>query len=421
MATKEHPPEHTRRVVVTGLGMVTPVGLDVASTWEALIAGRSGVDYITAFDAQNFPVRIAAEVKGFEPQRYLDRKEARRMDRFVQFAVAASLQAVEMAKLRLDPENADSVGVIIGSGIGGLLTLSEQFEVLFAKGPGRISPFLVPMMIADMAAGQVSILLGARGPNYAITSACASGAHAIGEAYETIRRGDAEVMIAGGSEAPITPIGVAGFASMRALSFRNDDPPRASRPFDAERDGFVIGEGAAVLVLENLDFARERGAPLLAEIVGYGATADAYHITAPAEGGEGGLRAMRMALAKAGLRPEEIDYINAHGTSTPLNDALETAAIKALFGQHAYRIPVSSIKSMVGHLLGAAGALEAAACVLALQHGVIPPTINLEHPDPECDLDYVPNVARRASLRTALSNSFGFGGHNATLIFKAMG
>ena len=405
------------RVVVTGIGIISPLGLDVLTTWQGLIVGRSGVDYITLFDPSDFDVKIAAEVKGFDPLQYIDRKRARRMDRFTQFAIAASLEAVESARLRIDSSNGYEVGVIIGSGMGGLATLSEQLKVLFNEGPGRVSPFLIPVMIPDMASGQVSIRIGAKGPNYSVASACASGAHAIGDAFTIIRQGDAQVMLAGGSEAVITPIAVAGFSNMRALSTRNGDPKRASRPFDVERDGFVMGEGAAVLVLESLEFALTRGAPILAEVVGYGATADAYHFTEPDEKGENIERAMRLALRQAHLKPEEVDYINAHGTSTKLNDVTETKAIKSLFGEYAYKVPISSNKSMLGHTIGAAGAIEAAVSILAIQHGIIPPTINLENPDPDCDLDYMPNVARQKKVTTVLSNSFGFGGHNASLVF----
>ncbi len=406
------------RVVVTGLGIVSPLGLDVPSTWQGLVSGRSGVDYITLFDPEPFETRFAAEVKNFDPSRYLEHKEARRSDRFVQFAVAASLEAVKQAGLKIDASNAEGIGVIIGAGFGGLNILLSQFQILMEKGPARVSPFLTPMMIADMAAGQVAILLGAKGPNFCITSSCASGSDAIGVSFETISRGDAQAMIAGGTEAQIIPLTIAAFNAARAISTRNHEPQKASRPFDAERDGFVLGEGAAILILESLPFAIKRGAPILAEVVGYGATGDAYHITQPAEGAEGGVRAMRIALKKEGLEPREIDYINAHGTSTPLNDKHETIALKTVFGDDAYRIPVSSTKSMLGHLLGAAGAIEAAICVLTIQHGIIPPTINLTHPDPECDLDYVPNVARQAKVDVALTNSFGFGGHNSTLIFR---
>ncbi len=407
------------RVVVTGLGAVTPLGNDVESGWAALVAGKSGVDTIRAFDASAFSTQIAAEVKGFDPAAAVGVKEARRMDRFVQLAVAAALEALRDADLTIDGSNAESVGVMMGSGIGGIATLIEQARVLDSRGPDRVSPFLVPMMIVDMVAGQVSIHTGAKGPNFSVVSACATSAHSIGEAYEVIKRGDAKAVIAGGSEAPIVPIGLAGFTAPRTLSTRNAEPQRASRPFDAERDGFVMGEGAVVLILESLASAQERGARIYAEVTGYGATGDAYHITAPAEGGEGAMRAMTIALKKAGLAPEDIDYINAHGTSTVINDKLETMAIRNLFGRRAYDVAISSTKSMTGHLLGAAGAMEAMVCVKAILHSVIPPTINYEHPDPECDLDYVPNVAREKKVRAAMSNSLGFGGHNATLLFVA--
>ncbi len=413
MAHSSQPP---RRVVVTGLGAVTPLGLDMESTWQAALAGRSGIDRIQNFDASGFETTIGGEVKGFDPLRYMDRKEARRTDPFIQYAVAASIQARGAAGLEIEGEGAEEIGAIIGSGIGGIAFLSEQLKVLLERGPGRVSPFTVPMMIADMASGQVSIVLGTKGPNFCTVSACSSGADAIGESSEIIRRGDAQAMIAGGSEAAITPIGIAAFNAARALSRRNDDPQGASRPFSADRDGFVMSDGSTVLVLEELEFARRRGAPILAEVLSYAATADAYHITQPAEGGEGGARAMRRALAKAGLEPHQVYYINAHGTSTPTNDRLETAAIKTVFGEAAYRIPVSSTKSMTGHLIGAAGAIEAALCVLALRDGMVPPTINLVQPDPECDLDYVPWQTRPAPLRVVLSNSFGFGGHHSCLI-----
>ncbi|MGB2853224.1 MAG: beta-ketoacyl-ACP synthase II [Dehalococcoidia bacterium] len=406
------------RVVVTGIGVMSPLGLDAKSLWQALVSGKSGVDYITSFDPEPLMTKIAAEVKDFDPAQYIDRKELRRMDRFAQFAAAAALKAVEQAQLKIDATDANDVGVIIGAGYGGLSTILGQYDVLKEKGPDRISPFLVPMMIADTACAIVSIMLGAKGPNFCVTSACASGSDAIGDSFEIIRRGDAKAMLAGGTEAQIIPLTVAAFNAARAISTRNDEPQKASRPFDAERDGFVMGEGCAILVLESLSFATKRGAPILAEIVSYGATADAFHITQPSEDGEGGARAMVMALKKAGLEPGEIDYINAHGTSTPLNDKNETIAIKTVFGENAYRIPISSTKSMTGHLLGAAGAIEAAICVLTIQHGVIPPTINLTCPDPDCDLDYVPNVARQAKVDTALSNAFGFGGHNSTLIIR---
>ena len=408
------------RIVVTGMGVVSPLGLDITSLWEALKAGKSGVDRITSFDAGLFETQIAAEVKGFNPTDHLEHREARRMDRYTQFAVVASLQAVAQAKLDLanNPSEAGDVGVLIGSGIGGLTTLSAQMAVLAEKGPQRVSPLLVPMMISDAASGQVSIMLGAKGLNFCATSACSSGADAVGEACEVIKRGDARVMLAGGAEAAITPIGIAGFNSAGALSRRNDEPQKASRPFDAERDGFVMGEGAAVLVLESLPHALKHNANILAEVVAYGATSDAYHITKPSTKGEGGAKAMHVALKKAAMQPAEIEYINAHGTSTTINDRCETLAIKTVFGDYAYHVPISSTKSMMGHLIGAAGAIEAIICVLAIQHGVIPPTINLTHPDPECDLDYVPNTARQKKVRTALSNSFGFGGHNSVLIFR---
>jgi 3-oxoacyl-[acyl-carrier-protein] synthase II len=408
----------SHRVVITGLGMVSPLGLDVAANWEALRAGKSGIANITLFDASKFATRFAGEVKGFEPTNYINRKEARRMDRFAQLAVVASQQAVKQANLNIDDSNRNEIGVLIGSGAGGLTTLQEQILNLAQNGPDRVNPFLSTMMISDSGSGQVSILLGAKGPNFCSTSACSSSADAIGIAYETIRRGDARAMIAGGSEAVVNAIGVAAFCSCKALSERNDAPQQASRPFDKERDGFVISEGAASLVLEDLEFARARGATVLAEMAAYGASGDAFHMTQPIESGEGAARAMQTALRKAGWRPEEVSYINAHGTSTPLNDKIETLAIKTVFGDHAYRMPISSTKSMTGHLLGGAGAIEAAICVLILQYGIIPPTINLKNPDPECDLDYVPNVARKADVDKILSNSFGFGGHNSVLAFR---
>ena len=406
------------RVVVTGIGMLSPLGLDVPTTWEGLVNGRSGIDYITLFDAEPLKTKIAGEVKGFEPTDHINRKDARRMDRFAQLAIAASRQAVEQARLEVNSGNQDSIGVVIGSGIGGLTTLFEQIKVLLDKGPNRVHPFLVPMMITDMAASQVSIALGLKGPNLCITSACSSGSDAIGAAYELIRRGDTQAMIAGGSEAALNPIGISAFNALNALSTRNSEPQLASRPFDIERDGFVMSEGAGTIILENLTHAQKRGADILAELIAYGASADAYHITQPVETGEGAARAIRVALNKAEIDTTEIDYINAHGTSTPLNDKMETQAIKLVFGDQAYKIPISSTKSMLGHLIGGAGAVEAAICIMAIQNGIIPPTINLTHPDPECDLDYVPNVARRAEVTTALSTSFGFGGHNSTLILR---
>ncbi len=409
------------RVVITGIGIVSPVGLNAVSTWDSLINGRSGIDNITLFDASAHATRFAAEVKGFDPNKFIDRKLVRRMDRFTQFAVAASQEALHDSQLQIDDSNRDNIGVMVGSGIGGLTTLSEQLKILNEKGPDRVTPFLIPMMISDMAGAQISINIGAKGANICSTSACSSGSDAIGNAYEILKRGDGVAIITGGAEAVINPIGVAGFNAARALSTRNDNPRQASRPFDAQRDGFIIGEGAAILVLENIDFAKQRGAHILAEVIGYGASSDAYHITSPVESGEGAARAMKMALRKAELKPTDIDYINAHGTSTELNDKIETRAIKTVFGDYAYKVPISSTKSMTGHMIGAAGAIEAAICVLTIQNGIIPPTINYSNPDPECDLDYVPNVARRAVVKTALSNTFGFGGHNSSLIIRKYG
>jgi 3-oxoacyl-[acyl-carrier-protein] synthase II len=410
----------TRRVVVTGMGTVTPVGHDVPSTWTALVAGRSGVKRITAFDASTLPVRIAAEVKDFDATAYLAQREARRLDRFAQFALVAAREAATDASLSLDGPDNEHVGVLIGTGVGGILTLVENAEVLRQRGARKVSPLLVPMMMPNAAASQIAIHFGLQGPNFALASACASGSHAIGEAAAIVRRGGAEVMICGASEAAIVPVALAGFARMGALSQRNEEPERASCPFDDRRDGFVVGEGAGVLVLESLEHAQMRGVRIYAELAGYGASADATHITAPAEDGLGATRCMRSALDDAGLLPEAVDYINAHGTSTPLNDKTETLAIKAVFGAHANRLAVSSTKSVTGHLLGAAGAVEAIATLKALQTGVLPPTINYECPDPDCDLDYVPNVARSTHPQVALSNSFGFGGHNATLIFRRL-
>ncbi|MGG3005029.1 beta-ketoacyl-ACP synthase II [Geobacillus stearothermophilus] len=406
-----------RRVVVTGIGAVTPLGNDAETTWKNIIAGQSGIDIVTRVNPDDFPAKVAAEVKDFDPSLFIDRREARKMDRFTQFAVAAALMAVKDANLNIHESNAERVGVWIGSGIGGMETFEQQFEIFQQRGYRRVSPFFVPMMIPDMAAGQVSIILGAKGINSCTVTACATGANSIGDAFKVIQRGDADVMITGGTEAPITKMSFAGFCANTALS-TNPDPKTASRPFDKNRDGFVMGEGAGIIVLEELEHALRRGAKIYAEIVGYGATADAYHITAPAPGGEGGVRAMRQALQDAGLKPEDIDYINAHGTSTEYNDKYETEAIKEVFGDHAYKLAVSSTKSMTGHLLGATGAVEAIFSVLAIRDGIIPPTINYETPDPECDLDYVPNEARKQDVRAVLSNSFGFGGHNATLIFK---
>ncbi len=407
-----------RRVVVTGLGAVSPVGLTVSEMWQALVSGYSGVDYISSFDPTPFDTRFAAEVKGFEASMYVGRKQARYMDRFTQFAVAASLQAAEAAKLTINTANARETGVIIGSSVCGLLSVSQQLKILSEMGPRRVSPTLAPAMTGDAASVQVSLTLGAKGMNYSPSSACSSGSDAIGQAYELIKENNAKVMVAGGTEAAILPLVVAAFNAIRALSTRNDNPKAACRPFDAERDGFVLGEGAAVMILEEATYALERGAPILAEIVGFGATSDAFHLTQPSPGGEGAVRAVRLALKKAGLDSSEIDYINAHGTSTLLNDRTETAVIKRVFRDKAKQIPISAVKSMIGHLLGAAGAIEAVITVLAMKHGVAPPTINLTHPDPECDLDYVPNKARPLQIRTAMSNSFGFGGHNSVLIFR---
>ena len=401
-------------MVVTGLGLVCPLGNTVEEFWKRLIAGESGIGPLTRFDAAAYDTRIAGEVRGFKPEDFMDRKDIRRTDLFVQYAVAASRQALNQASVReaVDP---DRFGVIVGSGIGGISTFEDQHRTLLEKGPNRVSPFFIPMMISDMASGQVSILFGAKGPNYCTVSACSSGAHAVGEAFRIIQNSEADVMIAGGAEAPVTPVSFAGFCSMKAMSTRNDDPTRASRPFDSQRDGFVMGEGAGILILEELEHAKRRGAAILAEVVGYGATGDAHHMTAPAPEGEGAARAMRAAISDSGLPLREFGYVNAHGTSTQLNDKFETQAIKSVFGEHAHHVAVSSTKSMTGHLLGAAGGLETIICVLALERQVLPPTINYEHPDPDCDLDYVPNTARSVEVRAALSNSLGFGGHNVTL------
>jgi 3-oxoacyl-[acyl-carrier-protein] synthase II len=405
-----------RRVVVTGLGLITPLGTGVEKTWSALCAGRSGIARITKFDPADQDCQIAGEVKDFEPGDYMDKKDIKKMDAFIHFAVGASLMAVEDAGLKITEENADRVGVYIGSGIGGLPAIEHYHKILLEKGPGRVSPFFIPMVIINLASGQVSIRLGARGPNSCAVTACATGNHCIGDAFRIIQHGEADAMVAGGAEAAITPLGVAGFAAAKALSTRNAEPERASRPFDKERDGFVLGEGAGVVVLEELESARRRGARIYAEVVGYGMTADAYHITAPPEDGRGAVRCMRLALADGGLSPEAVEYVNAHATST-MADRIETVALKQVFGKHAGRLPVSSTKSMTGHLLGAAGGIEAIFSILAIHRGVLPPTINQEVPDPECDLDYIPNVARRAEVGTVLSNSFGFGGVNACLVF----
>jgi len=406
------------RVWITGAGVISPLGNSIQEFWDHLIEGRSGAGPITRFDSTAFETRFACEVKGFTFEGILDRKDAKRMDRFVQYAVVAAHEAIRNSGLDLDAIDLNRTGVVIGSGIGGMETFEEQHLALVQKGPRRVSPFFIPMMIVDMAAGQISIQFGLKGPNFATVSACASGAHAIGEALRLIRAGDADVILAGGSESTITPMALAGFGSARALSTRNDDPQRASRPFDQERDGFVIGEGAAVLVLEREDHARQRGAQPLCELAGYGASGDAFHMTAPCVDGEGAARAMSRALDDAGLAPEDVHYINAHGTSTPAGDPAEVAAIKTVFREHARRLTISSTKSMTGHLLGAAGGLEAVATALALARGIVPPTINLERPDPTCDLDFVPNQARTQSVTAAISNSFGFGGHNVTLAVR---
>jgi len=407
-----------RRVVVTGLGLVTAIGNDVPTTWNGLMNGANGADYIKKFDTEKFSVKFACEVKGFDPLSFLDKKDARRMGAFTHFALAASDEAMKHSGLVVDESNAEMVGTYISSGIGDFWAIEREHEKLLNSGPDRVSPFFIVSAIVNLAAGNVSIRHGAKGPNSATATACSAGAHAIGDSFRLIERGDADAMICGGAESAITPMSVAGFASMRALSTRNDDPKHASRPFDLDRDGFVIGEGAGILILEELEFAKARGANILAEIVGYGMSGDAFHVTMPDESGSGAIRVMQRAIKDAGIAPEEIDYINAHGTSTPYNDKFETLAIKKVFGDYAYKTPVSSTKSMTGHALGAAGGLEAVFSVLALDQGKIPPTINYEHPDPDCDLDYVPNAAREADLNYVLSNNFGFGGTNACLIFK---
>ena len=412
--------EGLQRVVVTGLGAVTPIGNTVADYWEGLTSAKNGVEAITLFDAAQHACRFAAEVKNFDPSGFIEPKDAKRWDRFCKFGVVAAKQALADSGLTITPDNAHRIGVSIGSGVGGLLTMETQAHVLKDKAPGRVSPFTVPMMIPNMATGLAAIALGAKGPSSAVATACAAGSNAIGDAFQLLQLGKADAMICGGAESAITPLGVAGFASAKALSFRNDDPSGASRPFDKTRDGFVIGEGSGILVLETLAHAEARGATILAEIVGYGTTCDAHHITSPTPGGVGGAAAMRLALADGGIAADSVDYVNAHGTSTPANDSNETAAIKSALGSHANDIPVSSTKSMTGHLLGGSGGIEAVACVLALRNGVVPPTINYNNPDPECDLDVVPNTARELTLGTVLSNSFGFGGHNVCLAFRRM-
>ena len=408
----------TRRVVITGVGLISSVGIGTSANWNAVLAGRSGIAPITHFDAAAFTTRIAGEVRGFDPLQFMEKKDVKKADVFIQYALAASRFAMDDAKLTITPAMADQVGVFIASGIGGFSTIEREHKELLKGGPRRISPFFIPASIINLAAGQVSIRFGARGPNLATCTACTASAHAIGEAMEIIRRGDADVMIAGGSEASITPMSVGGFAAMRALSTRNDEPTRASRPFDKARDGFVIGEGAGMVILEELEFARHRGAEIYAEVVGYGLSADAFHLTGQPEDANGAVRSMRMAIKKAGITPDQIDYVNAHGTSTPINDPTETLAVKTTFGEHAYKLVMSSTKSMTGHLLGAAGGLEAGITALAVREQIAPPTINLDEPDPACDLDYAPNAKRPMRIRYALSNSFGFGGTNGTLLFK---
>lgn len=415
---KRDRPENGRRVVVTGMGVISPVGLDVPSMWAALISGRSGVEYISSFDTTLFDTKFAATVKDFDASAYVSRKQVHRMDRFTQFAVAASLQAVEAAGLKINARNAYDCGVTVGNSVCGLLSVCEQLDIMAEHGPRKVSPVLAPTMTGDAASVQVSLTLGTKGMSYAVSSVCSSGSDAIGQAYEAIRQGNAKVMITGGTEAPIMPIVLAGFGKIRALSTNNDNPQAACRPFDAERDGFVIGEGAAMMVLEDAGYALQRGAPILAEVMSYSNTSDAFHLTQPSPDGRSAVKSIKLALKRAGLSPSEIDHINAHGTATLLNDRMETAVIKSVFGDRARQIPISAAKSMLGHLLGAAGAIETVITILTMKHGIIPPTTNLTHPDPECDLDYVPNEARRVKIETALSNSFGFGGHNSVLVFR---
>ena len=407
-----------KRIVITGIGLITPIGLDKKETWQSLISGNSGIDTISCFDPEAYETKIAAEVKGFDPTILIGKKESRRLDRFSQFAVASSIQALEDANIDMENEDQSRVGVMIGSGVGGIITLSEQYSVLDKRGPTRVSPFLIPMMLGDMASGQVSMNIGAKGPNFSVVSACATGADSIGIAAEMIKDERIDVAIAGGTEAAICPIAVAGFNSCMALSKRNDNPKGASRPFDSMRDGFVLGEGAGVLVLESLEHASKRNATIIAELIGYGTTSDAHHVTQPHPEGEGAAEAMKIALKRSKTQPEQVMYINAHGTSTPLNDKFETIAIKKVFGQYSKKLLISSTKSMTGHLLGAAGGIEAAFTVMAINESVVPPTINLENPDPDCDLNYVPNLSKRGNVEIAMSNSLGFGGHNASLLFK---
>jgi len=407
-----------RRVVITGAGLVTPTGIGTETVWKNICEGRSGIGPLTRFDPNGFETKIAGEVKGFNPELYIDKKEIKRMDLFVQYAIAATKEALEDAQLNIAPENCEQIGVIVGTGLGGLPTLEKYHKVLLEKGPGRISPFFIPMLIANLASGQIAIQFGPKGPNTCVVTACATGAHCIGDAFRAIVYGDAEAIIAGGAEANITPLTVAGFNAMKALSTRNEEPEKACRPFEKNRDGFVVAEGAGILILEELQFALKRNAKIYGELIGYGYTGDAYHITAPSPHGEGAVRCMRMAIKDAGLKPEDVDYINAHGTSTTLNDLTETQAIKTVFGEYAKKVAISATKSMTGHLLGAAGSTEAIFSLLAIRDSIIPPTINYDVPDPECDLDYVPNVARRQPLTVVMSNAFGFGGTNATLVFR---
>jgi 3-oxoacyl-[acyl-carrier-protein] synthase II len=407
-----------RRVVVTGIGMITPVGLDTETSWEGLVSGKSGIGPITQFDDKAIPTQIAGEIHGFEPEKYIDLKEIKKMDRFIHLAIAASQMAMDSAGLKITEENAERVGVMVSAGMGGLPAIEKYYKVYLERGYRKITPFFIPMLIINEAAGMLSIRYGAKGPNFCVVSACATGTHSIGEAFRTIERGDADAMIAGGTESCICPLGVGGFNAMKALSTRNNEPQRASRPFDTDRDGFIMGEGSGVVILEEMVSAVARGARIFAEAIGYGASGDAYHITAPAPNGEGAARCMKLAIKDAGIAPKEMGYINAHGTSTKFGDEIESIAIKTIFGDYAYKIPISSTKSMTGHLLGAAGGVEAVISILALDRGVLPPTINLDNPDPECDLDYIPNKSRHVQVEVAMSNSFGFGGTNACLIFK---
>ena len=407
-----------RRVVITGVGLVVPTGIGVKNAWKNICEGKSGIGPITRFDTNGFETKIAGEVKDFNPDLYIEKKEVKKMDLFIQYAMGAAHEAMKDSNLQITPENADRIGVIVGTGLGGLPTLEKYHQILMEKGPGRISPFFIPMLIANLSSGHIAIRFGAKGPNTCLVTACATGAHCIGDAYRAIQYGDADAIIAGGTEANITPLTIAGFNAMKALSTRNDEPQKASRPFEKSRDGFVVGEGAGIVILEELEFALKRRARIYGEIAGYGYTGDAYHITAPSPDGDGAARCMRMAIKDAGLQAGEVEYINAHGTSTPLNDKTETIAIKTVFGDYAKKIPISATKSMTGHLLGAAGSTAAILTVLTIYEGIIPPTINYEEPDPECDLDYVPNVARREAIRVGMSNAFGFGGTNATLIIR---